>query len=87
MSGFTAGQFVTGDTYTASATINGAPLSASVVLSGNSVIVLEPTPASPPSVPEIPFPLALPLLFAAVVAIYLVMQRRTFRRDQLTLEA
>ncbi len=74
---FTAGQLVTGDTYTVSTNINGAPLSASVVLSGNSVIVLEPTPASIGSIPDFPvLQLAFPLLFLAGVGVYLVVRRR-----------
>jgi hypothetical protein len=43
---FGPGILTTGDTYTASATIQGASLSASVDLLGNSVIVLEPSPSA-----------------------------------------
>jgi hypothetical protein len=73
---FAAGVLTEGVTYTASATINSDPLSASVILGGNSVIVLEPTP-SPFLTPQFPLGgLASLLVAMAAFTVYAMRKRR-----------
>jgi hypothetical protein len=76
---FQAGTLTNGATYSVSATINGAPLSASVVLEGNSVVVLEPTPSSAP-IGSPQFPAFLGLLLTTALLFPAVLFIRRFRR-------
>lgn len=78
---FPSGTLTNGATYSVSATINGAPLSASVVLGGNSVVVLEPTPSSPlTGIPE--FQAFMGAVATAAIAFLLVTLVRTRRNRQ-----
>jgi len=78
---FGVGVLTEGVTYTASATINTAPLSASVTLGGNSVIVLEPTP-SPFPTPQFPLGVLASLLVGMVaLAIYALRKHGSAVRE------
>jgi hypothetical protein len=77
---FEGGTLNNGATYSVSATIDGAPLSASVVLGGNSVVVLEPTPSSPPiGSPQFEAFLG-PLLVAALLLPVVLVATKRLRR-------
>lgn len=75
---FAAGVLTEGDTYTASTVINGVSLSGTVILSGNSVILLEPTAPSMPA-PEFPsgiLAVVIPLLALGAFFVLIVRSNK-----------
>jgi fibronectin-binding autotransporter adhesin len=73
---FGAGVLTQGVTYTASTVIDGVTLSAAVTLNGNSVILLEPTPAASFATPQ--FQGFLVVLVAVALVAVLSMRRARF---------
>ncbi len=74
---FQFGSLTQGVTYTASTIIDGVTLSGAVTLNGNSVILLEPTPAAFPT-PEFPLSLgALGAVLVMILSLFIVMRRRS----------